>query len=142
MAKKIIWQDLPKPENLFTARSAVMKDLDKNKIVQHYLMNTKISLAQKAQVGEKIYYRTRTAKEKGLNWAFEASAFGLPNDVAPLGPSSSHGSSSTINSKKSAKSTSKSTKKQKVGPKATPSKSGGMGKARRFWRRLFMKRKS
>ena len=77
------WKDLPKEQGYFTKRSAVMVDLDKNKIVQYYSANTKIVVVQKCVTPEKTYYRTRPAAEKGLNWVFEASVFGLPNEKAP-----------------------------------------------------------
>lgn len=80
---KYNWETLPKTKNLFTKRSATMVDLKTNKIIQSYSANTKIAVVQKCTTPEKTYYRTKTAMEKGLDWAFEASAFGLPNEVAP-----------------------------------------------------------
>lgn len=87
--KEITWKDTPKPLNLFTVRNATMRDLETKKIIQYYSANTKISVVQKTQVGDTTYYRTASAKERSLNWAFEASAFGLPNEKAPSVPLSS-----------------------------------------------------
>lgn len=77
------WQDLPERRNLFTKRNAVMRDLHTKKIIQYYASNTKIAVVQKCNYDGTTYYRTNSAKENGLDWAFEASAFGLPNDIAP-----------------------------------------------------------
>ena len=80
---KIIWEDYPSPKNLFTKRNATMKDLETNKIIQYYSANTKIVIVQKAQVNDQTFLRTASARDHDLDWAFEAAAFGLPNDVAP-----------------------------------------------------------
>lgn len=80
---KIIWEDYPSPKNLFTKRNAIMKDLETNKTIQYYSANTKIVIVQKAQVNDQTFLRTASARDHDLDWAFEASAFGLPNDVAP-----------------------------------------------------------
>lgn len=79
----IEWQDLPDRKSLFTKRNAVMRDLHTKKIIQYYASNTKIAVVQKCNYDGTTYYRTNSAKENGLDWAFEAAAFGLPNDVAP-----------------------------------------------------------
>lgn len=79
----IEWQDLPDRKNLFTKRNAVMHDLHTKKIIQYYASNTKIAVVQKGNYDGTTYYRTNSAKENGLDWAFEAAAFGLPNDIAP-----------------------------------------------------------
>lgn len=81
---KCVWEDLPKPMNCFTARNATMRDLNTNKIIQHYSANTKIVVVQKCVTPVATYYRTESAKLNRLNYAFEASAFGLPNESAPL----------------------------------------------------------
>ena len=60
-----------------------MHDLHTKKIIQYYASNTKIAVVQKCNYDGTTYYRTNSAKENGLDWAFEAAAFGLPNDVAP-----------------------------------------------------------
>ena len=80
---KYDWQDLPKKITVFTVRSATMRNLDNGKIVQHYSSNTRIDLSQKCVFDGGTYYRTQSAANSNLNWAFEASAFGLPNEEAP-----------------------------------------------------------
>lgn len=83
---KYIWQDLEKPLNCFTVRSATMINLDTSKIIQHYSANTKIVVTQKCLTDSGTYYRTSEAAKRDLNYAFKASAFGLPNEIAPSGP--------------------------------------------------------
>lgn len=85
--EKIIWEDYPSQKNLFTKRNATMKDLKTNKIIQYYSANTKIVIAQKAQINGQTFLRTASARDHDLDWAFEASAFGLPNELAPSEPS-------------------------------------------------------
>lgn len=82
----IIWKDLPKPYGLFTRRSALMVTLDTKKMVQQYLLNTKINVIQYTIFNDSLYFRTLTAKEKGLNWAIKADAFVLPDELASLVP--------------------------------------------------------
>lgn len=129
---RLSWQDLPKRQHLFTVRNAAMMNLDTKKIIQHYSANTRIDVIQKAQHGEITYYRTASAAEKGLNWAFEASAFGLPNERAPLAP--------TGFSKRSNNSTkdlaTPSLEKQTNTQKAQPAKSGELVEKRSLKRRL------
>ena len=84
---KYIWEDLPEKKNCFTVRNATMRDLRSNKIIQYYSANVKIVVVQKCITENNTYYRTRSAAERGLDWAFEASAFGLPNEAAPPAPS-------------------------------------------------------
>lgn len=84
---KYLWTDLPKPKNVFTVRNAVMRNLNTGEIVQHYSANTKIVVVQKCVTPDVTYYRTESARHHFLNYAFEASAFGLPNEEAPLEPS-------------------------------------------------------
>ena len=84
---KYEWEDLPKPINAFTTRNTVMMNLNTGKVVQYYGANTKIVLVQKKTTPKGTYYRTRSAEHHSLNWAFEASAFGLPNEKAPSEPS-------------------------------------------------------
>lgn len=81
---KYEWQDLPKPINAFTTRNTKMKNLNTGEIIQYYSANTKIVVVQKAVTPSGTFYRTRSAEHHRLNWAFEASALGLPNEVAPL----------------------------------------------------------
>lgn len=83
---KIIWKDIDK-KNVFTVRSAAMIDLANNKPVRSYVANTKIQVVQKAIHNGRTFYRTQTAKTNGLDWAFRASAFGLPDEIAPSAPS-------------------------------------------------------
>lgn len=77
------WIDLPQPMNCFTVRSAMMMDLKKRTPVQQYSANTKIVVVQKCVLPEGTFYRTETAKKRDLDWAFRASAFGLPDEKAP-----------------------------------------------------------
>lgn len=79
----IEWQDIPQNNTLFTKRNATMRDLETGKIIQYYSANTKICVIQKANYKGMTYYRTRSAKDNNLDWAFEAAVFGLPNDIAP-----------------------------------------------------------
>ena len=81
---KIVWEDLPKPINAFTVRHASMLNLNTGEIVQYYSANTKIVVAQKALTEQGTFYRTASAEHHSLNWAFEASALGLPDGKAPL----------------------------------------------------------
>lgn len=83
---KYIWQDLEKPLNAFTVRSATMRNLVTGKIIQYYSANTKIVLVQKCITPNGTYYRAGEAARNHLNYAFEAEAFGLPNEIAPLEP--------------------------------------------------------
>lgn len=83
-----IWEDLPKKKTLFTVRNATMRNLNTGEIVQHYATNTHIDVVQKCVTEKATYYRTQSAEHHNLNWAFEASAFGLPNELAPSEPSS------------------------------------------------------
>lgn len=90
------WQDLPERKNCFTVRNAAMLDLKKNKAVRAYCANTRITVVQKCNTPFGTFYRTEFAKEQDLDWAFKASAFGLPNDKAP----SAHSDRSNSLSKK------------------------------------------
>lgn len=130
---KIVWQDLPKAKGLFTKRSSIMKNLDDGKAVQHYSANTKIAVVQKAQFQGNTYYRTNSAKEKGLNWAFEASVFGLPNEAAPPAPTKVS-VSYTLNAPKPRKSQPR--KKQKCAQKPSSPK-GGEEKEQSLIKRLL-----
>ena len=90
---KYVWEDLPEKKNCFTVRNATMRDLRSNKVIQYYSANVKIVVVQKCITENNTYYRTRSAAERGLDWAFEASAFGLPNEAAPSAPRSQENSS-------------------------------------------------
>lgn len=136
------WKDLPERKNCFTVRNAATRDLKTNKIVQYYSANTRITVVQKCITGGNTYYRTRSAVEQGLDWAFEASAFGLPNEAAPLEPSVKP-SPSDKTALKLSRGPRKTTpiKKQKAIQKAAPSKSG---ERVRFWdkMKIFFGRKN
>lgn len=79
---KYSWQALEKPKVVFTVRNATMRDLKTGKVIQFYASNTRINVVQKLVTDKGTFYRTESAVNNGLNWAFEASAFGLPNEVA------------------------------------------------------------
>lgn len=85
---KYRWEDLPERKNCFTVRDAAMINLNTGKVVRNYTANTKIAVVQKCVTPKKTYYRTADAVYHYLNYAFEASAFGLPNEKAPSAPSS------------------------------------------------------
>ena len=119
------WKDLSKPLHCFTVRSAAMINLNNGKIVRQYSANTKIVVVQKCVMPECTYYRTREAAHNYLNYAFKASAFGLPNEKAPSAHSFNSNSLGkyTTNSKPATR-TSKLAKKQTSTQKATSSKGG------------------
>lgn len=127
------WMDLPQPMNCFTVRSAMMMDLDKRTVVQHYSANTKIVVVQKCAIPEGTYYRTETAKLKRLNWAFKASALGLPDEKAPLVPPRN----SLNNFSAPATRTPKPAQKQKASQKAVSPKSGEARHRMNWISRLF-----
>lgn len=138
------WQDLPTKKNCFTVRNAVMKDLDKRKIVRYFSANTKIVVTQKCVTEKGTYYRTEAAKDHGLNWAFEASAFGLPDEIAPSVLSSKSNSLDSISNHtitKSVRRTKKPTKKQKVIQKAAIPKDGEEQQREGWLSRIFHRRK-
>lgn len=83
---KYIWENLPKKTTMFTVRNATLRNLNTGEIVQHYSSNTRIDIVQKCVTEKNTYYRTQSAEHHNLNWAFEASAFGLPNEKAPSAP--------------------------------------------------------
>lgn len=84
---KYVWEDLPERKNLFTVKNTTMINLNTGEIVRHYATNTKIAVVQKCVTPDKTYYRTQDAVHNYLNYAFEAEAFGLPNEKAPSAPS-------------------------------------------------------
>ena len=134
------WQDLPKRESYFTVRNALMIDLDNQQVVQYYSANTKIVVVQKCVIKEGTFYRTESAKNKGLNWAFRASAFGLPDERAPSVHSSSPDSLYSKNQKpvtRTPKPAIKQTSSQKV---ALPK--DGEARAKRSWLRKIFRRKN
>ena len=77
---KYEWKDLPKRENYFTVKNTAMINLNTGKTVRQYCTNTKIAVVQKCVTPDKTYYRTYDAYHNYLNYAFEAEAFGLPNE--------------------------------------------------------------
>lgn len=82
------WQDIPKVPR-FTIRRASMYDLKTKKPVRYFSANTKIDLVQKCVTEDGTFYRTGAAAEKDLDLAFEASAFGLPDEQVSVVHSSS-----------------------------------------------------
>ena len=84
---KAVWKDLDKKQGLFTKRSTTMVALDTGAIIQHYGANTKINVDQETTVDGVRYFRTESAANNGLDWAFKASAFELPAELASLEPS-------------------------------------------------------
>lgn len=129
---KYRWEDLPSRLNLFTVRSAVQRNMDSGKIVQNYSANTRITVVQKCVTPEKTYYRTETAKREHLNWAFEASAFGLPNEEAPSVPDSTPLKESPTHSQTCGD------KKQKSTRRSKSPKDGARAKTKKsLFKRLF-----
>lgn len=141
--KKIVWQDLETKKNLFTVRSAAMLDLASGKIIQLYLANTKIQVVQKTILNEHTFYRTESAKRKGLDWAFRASAFGLPDEKAPSAPSSFSRPNSLGNSNIFPESVSrtKSTRKQTENQTVVLPKDGE-GRRHESWIKKLLRRKN
>lgn len=133
---KYIWQDLPERKNLFTVKNTTMINLNTGEIVRHYATNTKIAVVQKCVTPDKTYYRTQDAVHNYLNYAFEAEAFGLPNEKAPSAPSTKSNPG-----KKSATRTSKPTKKQTSVQNAKAPK-GGEEKRRFGWLKKLFGRKN
>lgn len=84
---KYEWKDLPERKNYFTVKNTAMINLNTGKVVRQYCTNTKIAVVQKCVTPTKTYYRTQDAEHNYLNYAFEAEAFGLPNEKAPSAPS-------------------------------------------------------
>lgn len=139
---KYEWKDLPERKNLFTVKNAAMINLNTGKTVRQYCTNTKIAVVQKCVTPEKTYYRTQDAAHHYLNYAFEAEAFGLPNEKAPSAPSkkSNIGTIPTLRTP-SASRTSKPTKKQTSVQKATTPK-GGEEKGHLNWLKKLFRRKN
>lgn len=137
------WEDLPEKKNCFTVRSAAMINLDNKKVIRNYSANTKIVLVQRCITANGTYYRTGEATHNNLNYAFEASAFGLPNEKAPSAPSSRPSSLSkhtTIISKSGARTNPK--KKQKDVKKEVALPKGGEGRRTRSWLKRIFRRKN
>lgn len=133
------WKDLPKPLNCFTVRNAAMINLNTNKIVRNYLTNTKIVVVQKCVMPEGTYYRTAEAAHHYLNYAFKASAFGLPNEKAPSAHSSKPNSSGSTSHKSSTRIAS-SIKKQKSSRQVASTKDGEGRRPRSWLKRIFRRK--
>ena len=137
---KYVWKDLPKPLNCFTIRSARMVNLNTGRIVSNYAANTKIVVVQKCVTPNITYYRTQEAAHHFLNYAFEAAAFGLPNEKAPSAPSRSKSLRKNTANSKSATRTSKPTKKTKTNPKVELPKGGEEVRKEGWFSRLFRRK--
>lgn len=134
---RYIWQDLPERKNCFTIRNAAMINLNTGEIIRHYSANTKIVVVQKCVTPDCTYYRTQDAAHHYLNHAFEASAFGLPNEVAPLVPT---GDSHPNNSKKQLKNTPHTTVKNKNNATSVSAESGEPRWAKKIIHKLFRRK--
>ena len=136
---KCNWEDLPKPLNCFTVRSATMVNLNNGKVVSNYAANTKIVVVQKCVTEKGTYYRTNEAAHHYLNYAFRADAFGLPNEKAPSAHSSRSNSLSktTLNSKQPAARTHKPEKKQTSVQKTAAPKGGEEKRLGSWFKRIF-----
>lgn len=132
---KYEWKDLPERKNLFTVKNAAMINLNTGKTVRQYCTNTKIAVVQKCVTPEKTYYRTQDAAHHYLNYAFEAEAFGLPNEKAPSAPSklSSNKTKSVISHIKPG-----SKKQTSSGNKAKPN--GGGATLRKIFSKLLRRK--
>ena len=133
------WVDLPKPLNCFTVRSATMVNLNTGEIVRHYSANTKIVVVQKCVMPDCTYYRTSEAAHHYLNYAFRASAFGLPNEKAPSAPRSKHNSLGKTNPSPT-KFSQTNGKKQKVSKKTVSSKDGEVKQSRGWLKKIFRRK--
>lgn len=143
---KYEWKDLPKPLNCFTVRSATMVNLNTGKIISNYSANTKIVVVQKCVTEKGTFYRTREAEHNYLNYAFRASAFGLPDEKAPSVPSPKSNSlgQSPLKSKpavRTPKPVEKQTPVKKSSNKASSPK-GGEEKKRGGWLKKLFRRKN
>lgn len=136
-----VWKDLPEKKNCFTVRSATMFNLDTGKIVNNYSANTKIVVVQKCVGPKCTYYRTAEAVRHGLNYAFRAADFGLPDEKAPSAHSSKPNSleSTTLKQPKARKKTP--AKKQKSPQKVASPKDGEDRRPRSWLKRLFRRAK-
>lgn len=136
---KYTWEDLPERKNLFTVKNTAMINLNTGKAVRQYCTNTKIAVVQKCVTPEKTYYRTYDSFHNCLNHAFEAEAFGLPNEKAPSAPLSSMDipTSSSV----SASRTPKPNKKQ-IPVQNSESPNDGGGKRSFGWLRKLLRRKN
>lgn len=137
---KYVWKDLPKPASCFTTRNTTMFDLRTNKTVQHYSANTKIAVVQKCVTTAGSFYRTASARDKGLDWAFKAPALGLPNEVAPLVRSKEFSPKNNTSTKKlDTRTPTKPVVKQTPVQQPVETKDGGSNTGS-FWSRLLTRR--
>lgn len=130
---KIEWVPLEKPLSVFTTRNTVMWNLNNGAIVQHYSANTKLSMAEKAVTENGTYYRTLSAAHHYLNFAFEASALGLPNEFAPSAPKNF--------SRGCAKSSEAQQEKQKSAQPIARASNDGEKPKLPFWKKFFRREK-
>lgn len=137
---KYVWKDLPEKLNCFTIRNAAMVNLNTGKIVRHYSANTKIVVVQKCVTPDKTYYRTADACHNYLNYAFEASAFGLPNENAPSAPSAKI-NSHLNGSKNRSETRTLMTGKKQTESKQTPRSNDGEGVWGLRWVKKILRRK-
>lgn len=137
---KYEWQDLPERKNLFTVKNTVMINLNTGKTVRHYATNTKIAVVQKCVTPEKTYYRTYEAFHNYLNYAFEAEAFGLPNEKAPSAPSSKQLSHLNNSKKKSAPRTQPTQKNKQLSKKPAQPKGGEAKLVKKIIRKIFRRK--
>lgn len=134
---KYVWEDLPKPLNCFTVRGTSLINLNTGKIVTNYSANTKIVVVQKCVTPKVTYYRTAEAAHHYLNYAFRASAFGLPNEKAPSVHSSSEHKSSLRSKKPATRTLQPAKKKQKSTQHVASSKDGGTKNKVNWFKKLF-----
>lgn len=132
------WEDLPRPLNCFTVRSVTLRNLDTGGIIRYYSANTKIVVVQKCVRPEGTYYRTAAAAERGRNYAFPASAFGLQDEVAPL----EHIANNSQSKPEQKGTHTNSGKKHTVAKKPHAPKNGEERGAKGFLRRIFRIKKA
>ena len=138
---KYIWQDLPERKNYFTVKNTAMINLNTGKTVQQYCTNTKIAVIQKCVTPDKTYYRTQEAAHHYLNYAFEAEAFGLPNEKAPSAPSTNSKPNSYNVKRKESGIRTQPTKKTKNTPKTVVSNGGEKQRNGGGFSKLFRRKK-
>lgn len=138
---KYIWEDLPEKKNCFTVKNTTMVNLNTGKVMQHYSTNTRITLVQKCITPDKTYYRTSDAAHHYLNYAFEASAFGLPDEKAPSAHSAKPNSFKKHTNTRLESRTPSPDKKQTTSKKVAPPKDGEGGRLR-SWLSHFLRRKN
>ena len=134
---KCVWKDLPKPLSCFTVKNTTMVNLNTGKIVSNYSTNTKIVLVQKCITENGTYYRTRDAAHNYLNYAFRASAFGLPDEKAPSEPSTHNKPDSSKVKQKKSETRTPPTKKTKTSPKSVVPNDGEGRRHHNWFSKLF-----